>query len=227
LIREEGQALQFQLIYQYTMIRVLLVDDHQVVIDGISSILEDDTSIKVVDSALNGPDALRKLEHSAVDVLLLDINMPEMDGIEVVRQLQKKNIEVNVLILTMHNNAQFTKQLIELGVQGCILKNSGKKELIFAINEVSEGRRIYGDDVTESLFDSLEKTQKAVDQVQLTKREVEVIKLIASELTTNEIAEQLFISSYTVETHRKNIVSKLGVKNLAGLVKFAYENQLV
>lgn len=209
------------------MIRVLLVDDHQVVIDGISSILEDDQEINVVDSALNGEEALRKLEFSGADVLLLDINMPDMDGIEVVRLIQEKGIKVNVLILTMHNNPQFTKQLMELGVLGCILKNSGKKELIHAINEVSQGRRVYGEDVTESLFDSLEKTKNAVNQVQLTKREVEIIKLIATELTTNEIAEKLFISSYTVETHRKNIVSKLGVKNLAGLVRFAYENQLV
>jgi len=209
------------------MIRVLLVDDHQVVIDGISSILEDEQSIKVIDSALNGEEALRKLEFSAVDVLLLDINMPNMDGIKVVRQLRKKGISVHVLILTMHNNPQFTKQLMEMGVLGCILKNSGKKELIHAISEVSKGNRVYGEDVKESLFDSLEKTQNAVDQVQLTKREVEIIKLIATELTTNEIAEKLFISSYTVETHRKNIVSKLGVKNLAGLVRFAYENQLV
>lgn len=209
------------------MIRVLLVDDHQVVIDGISSILEDEQSIKVIDSALNGEEALRKLEFSAVDVLLLDINMPNMDGIEVVRQLRIKGISVQVLILTMHNNPQFTKQLMEMGVLGCILKNSGKKELIHAISEVSKGNRVYGEDVKETLFDSLEKTQSAVDEVQLTKREVEIIKLIATELTTNEIAEKLFISSYTVETHRKNILSKLGVKNLAGLVRFAYENQLV
>ena len=184
-------------------------------------------SIKVIDSALNGEEALRKLEFSAVDVLLLDINMPNMDGIEVVRQLRIKGISVQVLILTMHNNPQFTKQLMEMGVLGCILKNSGKKELIHAISEVSKGNRVYGEDVKESLFDSLEKTQNAVDEVQLTKREVEIIKLIATELTTNEIAEKLFISSYTVETHRKNILSKLGVKNLAGLVRFAYENQLV
>lgn len=209
------------------MIRVFLVDDHQMVLDGISSILEDVENIKVVGTALNGEHALRALGVEGVDVLLLDINMPEMDGIEVVRQMEKQDIHVNTLILTMHNNPQFTKQLIELGVEGCILKNSGKKELVYAINEVNEGRRYYGEDVTGTLFDSLEKTKKAVDEVLLTKREVEIIKLIATEFTTNEIAEKLMISSFTVDTHRKNIVNKLGVKNIAGLVKFAFEHQLI
>uniref|UniRef100_UPI0040486753 response regulator n=2 Tax=Roseivirga sp. TaxID=1964215 RepID=UPI0040486753 len=209
------------------MIRVFLVDDHQMVLDGISSILEDVENIKVVGTALNGEHALRALGVEGVDVLLLDINMPELDGIEVVRQMEKQDIHVNTLILTMHNNPQFTKQLIELGVEGCILKNSGKKELVYAINEVNEGRRYYGEDVTGTLFDSLEKTKKAVDEVLLTKREVEIIKLIATEFTTNEIAEKLMISSFTVDTHRKNIVNKLGVKNIAGLVKFAFENQLI
>jgi DNA-binding NarL/FixJ family response regulator len=209
------------------MIRIFLVDDHQMVLDGITSILADVENIKVVGTASNGESALRSLAVEGVDVLLLDINMPEMDGIDVVRQMEKEGIEVNTLILTMHNNPQFTKQLIELGVEGCILKNSGKKELLYAINEVNEGRRYYGEDVTGSLFSSLEKTKKAIQDVLLTKREVEIIKLIANELTTNEIAEKLMISSFTVDTHRKNIVSKLGVKNMAGLVKFAYENQLI
>lgn len=203
------------------------MDDHQVVIDGISSILGEDDSIKVIGSALNGKEALKKLETGGVDVLLLDINMPEMDGIEVVRQLSKMSINVNTLVLTMHNNPQFTKQLIELGVEGCILKNAGKKDLVFAINEVSQGRRFYGEDVTGTLFDSIEKTQKAVEEVQLTQREVEIIKLIATEYTTNEIAERLSISSHTVDTHRKNILTKLGVKNMAGLIKFAYESSLI
>jgi len=209
------------------MIRVFLVDDHQMVLDGISSILEDVENIKVVGTALNGEHALRALGVEGVDVLLLDINMPDMDGIEVVRQMEKQGVQINTLILTMHNNPQFTKQLIELGVEGCILKNSGKKELVYAINEVNEGRRYYGEDVTGTLFDSLEKTKKAVDEVLLTKREVEIIKLIATEFTTNEIAEKLMISSFTVDTHRKNIVNKLGVKNIAGLVKFAFEHQLI
>lgn len=209
------------------MINVFIVDDHQVVIDGLSSILSEDDNIKFSGCALNGKDALLQLETTKADVLLLDINMPEMDGIEVVRRLKERGDETPILILTMHNNPQFTKQLIQLGVQGCILKNAGKKDLLLAINEVNKGERFYGRDVTETLFDSVEKTKNAVEEVQLTKREVQIIRLIASEYTTNEIANSLAISTHTVDTHRKNIVSKLGVKNYAGLVKFAIENGLV
>ena len=153
--------------------------------------------------------------------------MPEMDGIELVRALKQQGREIKTLILTMHNNPQFTKQLIEEGVQGCVLKNAGKKDLIFAISEIHEGRRYYTQAVTDSLVESLEKTQAAIDEVQLTRREVEIVKLIALEHTTNEIAGKLSISAYTVDTHRKNIINKLGVKNLAGLVRFAFEKNLL
>lgn len=209
------------------MIRVFIVDDHQVVIDGLSSILSVDDNIKFCGSAQNGKDALQQLETESPDVLLLDINMPEMDGIQVIKALKERGDSVRILVLTMHNNPQFTKQLVQLGVEGCILKNAGKKELLHALNEVNNGDRYYGKDVTETLFTSVKHTQDAVAEVQLTKREVQIIKLIASEYTTNEIASELSISTHTVDTHRKNIVSKLGVKNTAGLVKFAMENELV
>ncbi|OEK05166.1 response regulator [Roseivirga misakiensis] len=209
------------------MIRVFIVDDHQVVIDGLSSILADNDNIKFCGSAQNGKDALLQLQSVSPDVLLLDINMPEMDGIQVIKALRERGDNLHILVLTMHNNPQFTKQLMQLGVEGCILKNAGQKELILAINEVNNGERYYGKDVQDSLFESVKKTEDAVAKVQLTKREVQVIRLIASEYTTNEIAEELAISTHTVDTHRKNIVSKLGFKNTAGLVKFAIEKGIV
>lgn len=211
------------------MIKLFIVDDHQVVIDGISSILSDEETISFVGSALNGADALEALgSHDLeVDVILMDINMPKMDGIEVVKQLRARGDNRRVLVLTMHNNAQFTKQLIQLGVEGCILKNAGKKELLHALEEVHGGGRYFGKDVTENLFVSIQKVNDAVEDVQLTRREIQIMQLIAKEYTTNEIAEELAVSSHTVDTHRKNIISKLGVKNIAGLVKFAYENDLI
>lgn len=209
------------------MIRVFIVDDHQVVIDGLSSILSEDDNIQFCGSAQNGKEALRQLESVSPDVLLLDINMPEMDGISVIKALRAKEDKTRILVLTMHNNPQFTKQLIQLGVEGCILKNAGKKELIQAISDVNDGERYYGKDVTDTLFASAKKTEKAIDKVQLTKREVQIIRLIASELTTNEIASELAISTHTVDTHRKNIVGKLAVKNTAGLVKFAINSGLI
>lgn len=209
------------------MIRVFIVDDHQVVIDGLSSILSEDDNIEVCGTAQNGKEALHQLESVSPDVLLLDINMPEMDGIEVIKALRVKAYETKVLVLTMHNNPQFTKQLIHLEVEGCLLKNAGKKELIYAINGINNGGKYFGEDVTTTLLADVKRVEDVVEKVQLTKREVEIIRLIASEFTTNEIAVELAISSHTVDTHRKNIVNKLAVKNTAGLVKFAIENGLV
>ena len=208
------------------MIKIFIADDHQLVVDGISSILEGHESIEVVGSALSGRDALEQINNLEVDVLLLDINMPGMDGIAVARELKEKESPVKVLILSMHNNPQFTKQLIEIGVLGCIIKNSGKREVIRAIETVHAGNRYYGADVTNTLFDSIDKSQKAVENAELTKREVEVLKLIAQEYNTKEIADKLFISTHTVETHRKNLLSKLGVKNSAGLARYAAKNHL-
>lgn len=209
------------------MIRVFIADDHQIVIDGIKSILEEGDEISVVGGALSGEDTLVQLKETEVDVLLLDINMQGIDGIEVARRLKEEGHPIRILIVTMHNNPQFTKQLIEMGVLGCLMKNAGKRDMIRAIKEVHEGNRYYGAEVTNMLFDSIDKSKKATQKAELTKREIEVLKLIANECTTSEIADQLFISTHTVETHRKNLLSKLGFKNSAGLGRFAAKNGLV
>lgn len=209
------------------MIKVFIADDHQIVIDGIKSIMEASNEVTVVGGALSGEDTLTQLKDLEADVLLLDINMPGMDGIEVAQRLKEQGDPIRILVLTMHNNPQFTKQLIEIGVPGCLMKNAGKQEMLNAIKSVYEGRRYYGAEVTETLFDSIDKSQKATQKAELTKREIEVLKLIANELTTAEIAEKLFISTHTVETHRKNLLSKLGFKNSAGLARFAAKNGLV
>lgn len=208
------------------MIRVFITDDHQLVLDGISSILLNHEEIEVIGTALSGVATLEKLKTLEADVLLLDINMPEMDGIAVARALKEAANPVKLLILTMHNNPQFTKQLIELGVLGCLMKNSGKSEVIQAIKTVHSGGRYYGAEVTNTLFDSIDKSKKAVEQAELTKRELEVLRLIAQEYNTKEIADKLFISTHTVETHRKNLLSKLGMKNSAGLARYAAKNHL-
>ena len=207
-------------------ISVFITDDHQLVIDGLSSILEGHESIEVTGHALSGEATLSALKENPVDVLLLDINMSGMDGIEVARRLKEEGSPVKVLVLTMHNNPQFTKQLIEIGVLGCIMKNSGKKEVIEAITQVYQGHRHYAHDVTNSLFDSIDKSKKAANKVELTKRELEILKLISQGETTQKMADSLSISYHTVETHRKNLISKTGVKNVAGLVRFAVKNHL-
>ena len=209
------------------MIKIFIVDDHQMVIDGIASILDDVDDVKVVGTASDGKEALKKIPVDCPDLILLDINMPKLDGIQVVKELRKNGDHTKVLILTMHNNVQFTKQLTELGVNGCILKNVGKAELLNAINLVHRGEKYYGKEVTDTLLASLEKKQKAAKKVKLTKREAQIVALIANDMTNMEIANKLAISTLTVETHRKNIISKLKVKTPAGLVRFAFENGLV
>lgn len=208
------------------MINIFITDDHQIVIDGIKSILEGNEEVSVVGGALSGADTLKQLKELETDVLLLDISMPEMDGIEVVERLKEAGNTVKILVLTMHNNPQFTKQLIELGVLGCLMKNAGKQEMLKAIKSVDEGERYYGAEITNTLFNSIDKSKKAAQKGELTKRELEVLKLIANEFTTQQVADKLFISTHTVETHRKNLLSKLGLKNVAGLARFAAINGL-
>ena len=209
------------------MIKVFITDDHQLVIDGVKSILEESEDIEVVGEALSGEATLERLNKVEVDVLLLDLRMPNgMGGMEVAKELLSRENPIKILVLTMYNEPQVTKQLLEIGVLGCLLKNSGKKDMLNAIHKVNKGERHFDSEVTNTLFDSIDKSKKAAEKVELTNREREVLKLIANELTTNEIADKLFISTHTVETHRKNLLSKLNVKNIAGLVRFAVKNHL-
>ena len=209
------------------MIKVFITDDHQLVIDGVKSILEESEDIEVVGEALSGEATLEGLNKVEVDVLLLDLRMPKgMGGMEVAKELLSRENPIKILVLTMYNEPQVTKQLLEIGVLGCLLKNSGKKDMLNAIHKVNKGERHFDSEVTNTLFDSIDKSKKAAEKVELTNREREVLKLIANELTTNEIADKLFISTHTVETHRKNLLSKLNVKNIAGLVRFAVKNHL-
>lgn len=209
------------------MIKVFITDDHQLVIDGVKSILEESEDIEVVGEALSGEATLEGLNKVEVDVLLLDLRMPNgMGGMEVAKELLSRENPIKILVLTMYNEPQVTKQLLEIGVLGCLLKNSGKKDMLNAIHKVNKGERHFDSEVTNTLFDSIDKSKKAAEKVELTNREREVLKLIANELTTNEIADKLFISTHTVETHRKNLLSKLNVKNIAGLVRFAVKNHL-
>ena len=209
------------------MIKVFITDDHQLVIDGVKSILEEAEDIEVVGEALSGEATLEGLNKVEVDVLLLDLRMPNgMGGMEVAKELLSRENPIKILVLTMYNEPQVTKQLLEIGVLGCLLKNSGKKDMLNAIHKVNKGERHFDSEVTNTLFDSIDKSKKAAEKVELTNREREVLKLIANELTTNEIADKLFISTHTVETHRKNLLSKLNVKNIAGLVRFAVKNHL-
>ena len=187
------------------MIRVLLADDHQIVLDGLSLLLEMENDIQKVDGVLDGRMVLKVLEYAEVDVAVIDVEMPEMDGIETTIAIKEKYPQVKILILTMYNEESFITQLIQAGASGYILKNRGKEELVDAIRKVAKGGEYFGEAVTRTLVNSLKTPKKRSDNdlVQFTKREEEVLKLIADGLSTPQIAEKLFIAHSTVRNPQK------------------------
>ena len=208
-------------------INTLIVDDHQVVIDGIKSMLEDDAEISVVDVATSGEQALKVLANQEIDVAIIDVNMPEMDGIELCKAIRKKYQSTHVLALTTFNEASIISGMMKSGASGYLLKNTSKIELIEAVKMVNNGQKYLAKEVQDKLISS-SIGQKSTSYIpKLTRREKEVLILITEEFTTNEIAEKLFVSKATIETHRLHLLSKLDVRNTAGLVKVAINKGLI
>jgi two-component system nitrate/nitrite response regulator NarL len=210
------------------MIKVIIADDHQMFIDGLKSLLQNEKAIKVIGEATNGEEVLEVVKRCKPDIVLLDISMPVMDGIQTTRRLHSDFPNVKVLMLTMHNKLEYISNLMESGAAGYILKNTGKKELIEAIQTIVAGGNYYSSEVTETIMKSLHKSKEEnKEEVHLTNRERDVLLLVAQEYSTKQIADKLFISQNTVETHRKNLMSKLKVRNVAGLVKCALQLGLI
>lgn len=207
------------------MIKIILADDHQIFLDGLQAILKSEKDIKVEAEALNGEQVLAALKHVTVDILVLDIEMPGMSGIEAAAKVREQYPQVRILMLTMHDKKEFIDQLLKLDVEGYILKNKGTEQLVDALHAISIGGTYFGQEVMAALRPSKGKTV-AAGNISLTKRETEVLKLIAKEYTSPEIAKTLFIAESTVETHRRNLISKLNVKGSLGLVRWAVENKL-
>jgi len=207
-------------------IKVLLVDDHQIILDGIKSLLENADEIQVVATANDGNEALNTLKLITIDVILMDIDMPKLNGIDATRQIHEKYKDVRVIMLTMHNESAMIKNLIEIGAHGYLLKNSSKEELLDAIYKVAKGEKYFSSEVTMSLLNP-EKSKTSDIQIDFTQREIEIIQLLADGHTNKEIGVKLFISHRTVDTHRTNILKKVGVNNVAGLISFAIKNGLV
>jgi len=211
-------------------IQVLLADDHKIVRDGLKMMLRSHPGIDVVAEAENGSEAVSVLDSNTVDLVIMDINMPEMNGIEATSKIVKNFSGIKVLALTMSNDDQHIRQMIQAGASGYILKSSGRNELIMAIENIMEGKHYFSDEATKSIMMDLVtnkgKTHKAEPDVHITDREMEILELILKELTNNEIAEKLFISPRTVDAHRRNLLQKTGVRNTAGLVRFAMKKNL-
>lgn len=214
-------------------IRVLVADDHDIVRYGICSVIDASDDIEVVCEAGSGTEALEQFRKMNPDVCILDITMPEMNGIQTTRAILELEPEARILILTMHINEEYLNQVLNAGANGYMLKNSDRDELLGSIRAVYRGEKAFSQTIsklmTERYVRQVQKPRELQDteKVNVTRRELEILRLIAEGHTSSEISEILFISPRTVDTHRANLMSKLDIKNAAGLVRYAIENKLI
>ncbi len=208
------------------MTKILIADDHQLFNDGIKMMLSPEDNLQIVGQVFTGKDVMDAIHRLSPDVILLDINMPHLNGLEVAAQIMKHHTSLKVIILTMYNDKKFVEDCQKMGVQGYILKNSGVDEVIEAINQVVADKKYYDPKLTKSTVSNQHEDDSFMKQFQLTKREIEIIGLIGKSNTNEEIADKLFLSIATVKTHRNNINLKLDIKKPADLVKFAIEHGL-
>jgi len=212
--------------------KILIADDHSMFADGIASILMDQADLEVVGKCNDGISVMPFLDKNKVDIILLDVNLPGKDGIEVCKEIVKSHPSVKVLAISMFNQESYVSEILKNGAKGYILKNTGREELLRAIDSIKRDETFFSKEVTETIMRGLMKERKASSGNQkmipkITRREKEVLKLIIQEHTTQEIANLLFISLKTVESHRSSLLAKLNVRNTAGLVRMAIENKLV
>lgn len=211
-------------------VKIALADDHKIVRDGIKTMLESQPEIEVVAEASNGIEILEKLDDALVDLVIMDISMPEKDGIQATKELKKNHPDVKVLALTMSNDDLHIRQMIQAGASGYIMKSAGRQDLKNAIKTIMSGQHYFSDEATQSIMMDLVKGKgksTTMDAVHITDRELEILDLIVQEFTNQEIAEKLYISSRTVDAHRRNLLQKTGARNTAGLVKYAFQHNLI
>ena len=208
------------------MIRVLIVDDHEMIRNGLSSLIRGESDIHVIDMASNGKQAVELCEKRDIDVVLMDIMMPEMNGVDATRHIKQKCTNTNVLAVTINDETRFIKELLAAGASGYILKHSTKEEILRAIREVASNRQHFGPEVLSHISNEFAQPELG-KRPMLTKKEAEVLRLIAQEYTNQEISEQLGCGIRTVDTHKRNLIRKLEVKNVVGLVKYALKMGVV
>ena len=212
------------------IINIIIADDHKIFLEGLSSLLNDFKHINIVGTAINGDEVLQLLEKNTVDIVITDINMPGMDGMKLAKEIKKNYSQVKILALTMHNERSIISTMLKNGISGYVLKDTGKEELLNAIQTLSAGETFFSEEVKSTLMESVisgEKTKSSTSLIELSEREKEILKLIAEEYTQQQIADKLFISPHTVIFHRRKLLYKFDVKNTAGLIKAAMDKGLL
>ncbi len=206
------------------MIKVLVVDDHAILRDGIRSLLESQQDILVVGEAADGAEAIEQTGKLFPDIVLMDISMPNMNGLEATRLIKEKFPQVKVLILTQHDNREYISPALQAGASGYVLKRSGRRELLNAVRQVHEQGAFLANKVAQEVLQKYSQADSSEEQYALTTRERKVLQLLVSGKSNKEIALLLGISPKTVSVHRTNIMNKLGVQNTVELIRFAAQN---
>lgn len=206
-------------------INLVIADDHNLFIEGLKQLFQDEEDIYVIDIANNGKELLSILSNQKIDIVLMDINMPELNGLDAVKFMKQSHPLIKTIILSTYNDDHLVEKAKTLGVNGYLLKTTNKEELLQTIRLVHAGQSCfpYRQPMNKNEFDGYDSFLK---QFNLTKRELEILQLIKNNLTNQQIADRLFLSIYTVETHRKNIMQKIGIKTPSALIKFILVNNL-
>jgi len=207
-------------------IKLLIADDHPVIISGLRMVLDQEESIDLYGEVHDGEELIKLLETDHVDVILLDINMPIINGIDACKIIAEKHPDIRILAFSQYIEKRFVQRLLKNGAHGYLLKSSSAREIVSAIQLVHQGG-FYLSSELPNIFSEANKPKSNKLFPDLSNRELDVLKLICNELNTQEIADTLFISKHTVESHRANLLLKVGVKNTAGLVKWAIENEII
>ncbi len=210
--------------------KIFIVDDHQIMVDGIKSLLEINNNFEIVGTTTKSKEALNGIINSNANLVITDINMAELSGIELTKKIKAHNFEIKVLALSMYGDKATINEMIEAGVDGYILKNTGLDELTNAIKTIEMGNVFFSNQVTLEMLKSIKEVNSPIETNEfghLTPREIQIIKLIAEEMSNAEIGDKLFISERTVETHRKNIFRKTNIKSVAGLIKYAITQKII
>lgn len=203
--------------------KILLVDDHPILLEGSKNLINSSELFEVTFTAKSAESAIELLKSEDFDILISDYEMGDLSGGEVVQIAKVAQPDIKTIILSMHDSPSVVKELLQLGVDGYVLKSDSHESILAALNKVTSGKRFLSDDIASLLIDGLDQKQLT----SLTPREEEIVKLIVKEYSTKQIAEILFISERTVETHRKNILKKTKSSNLVALIKYAYDKKLV